>query len=179
VSRVRVEFPINAADADHTVVNVVWAGFRKLDNFAVQFAETILPLAEKHPELRASLLYCASRHRDALTGVRDDHFNRQMLLKSWALREVRQALFSLHGAEYGDALVHSILCLAVNDNTACMPVQEPDPSPFMPPMRSRHWLQHYGTMQFDSNHWDACKQVIRVRGGIHKLEAYGTAWLVS
>ena len=162
---------------------MIWAGFRKLDNFAVHYANTILPLAEEHPELRASLLYCASRHRDALrldqdTCTKPLDFNRQLLLKSWALRAVREALIELQGNQHGDALIHSILWLAVNERSAGN-ITAADPSPFLPPMRGRHWLAHYGTMQFDINHWKACVGLISSRGGIRQLKTYGTAWFVS
>jgi hypothetical protein len=141
-----------------------------------------VPLVTSSPEVRASLLFCASVHRDILRqgehAVASDS-RRRILLKGHTLRAIRLAIAESETQQHEAALLFSILWLATYEDAADTLIRRPDPSPFRAPMRSRQWLQLYGVLKIRENHWIAIEALIERSGGIEGLTSYGMGWLIS
>jgi hypothetical protein len=141
-------------------------------------------MAIQHPELRASLFFSASVHRDTVqirtsaTNYSQD-LSRQLVLKSLALKAMQKAVTAYPKNGNFDALIHSILWLSANERSAGRVVRRVENSPFTPPLPSRHWLDLYGSMDYDPTHWGVLVELVNNHGGIASLKTYGASWQLS
>lgn len=134
-----------------------------------------------HPALHSSMLFGSFSHRRVRVCTKDNaHFNaddlKQMSLAHQdSISKINEAIQSPSLA-VTDNVILSVLCLANNDIPKNQNVNN---SPFRPPLRSLQWLDVYGTLSPNPIHQEGLAQLVRLRGGLERIELPGLAAVIS
>ncbi|KAJ9607353.1 hypothetical protein H2200_008426 [Cladophialophora chaetospira] len=84
-------------------------------------------------------------------------------------RYIREALETLDGPP-SDELIGAVLVLGSNPPGGVPSRKSSPPSRFHSPMADAQILDQYGAFIFPATHWKALLQLVRLRGGINKIE---------
>ncbi|KAL3442800.1 hypothetical protein BJX65DRAFT_286127 [Aspergillus insuetus] len=128
------------------------------------------------------VLWSACYHRDMLRitlgppGEEVDS-RQQLHLHALSIKTLRQEINNIESVATPDALVMSILFLAVNVSHRTGFGREK--SLFWPPFTGLHGLELYGSREYHPTHWGILHDIIRRFGGVSSIRVFGIAWLLS
>lgn len=134
-----------------------------------------------HSALHSSMLFGSFSHRRVQVHTKgrgrfsSDDLKQMSLSHEDSISKINDAIQRISNAVTDDIIL-CVLCLANNDTAR---YQKADESPFRPPLRSLQWLDIYGSLSPNPIHQQGLIQLVRLRGGLDKIELPGLAAVIS
>ncbi|KAJ5574861.1 hypothetical protein N7450_008760 [Penicillium hetheringtonii] len=172
------------SDANRYSLSVLWPGLLP-PSFRASHpgVNAWLENSATHEALHSTLLFGSYSHRRTLWLVKNrGHFSNEdgkklSLCEADAIVRVNRAIQSPSGA-VTDCIILCVLCMATNKVDGPMWDQNQERI-FQAPLTSLQWLDIYGRLSPHPVHQAGLVQLVRLRGGLEKIELPGLAAIIS
>ncbi|KAK5944323.1 hypothetical protein PMZ80_003604 [Knufia obscura] len=158
-------------------INELWPRFRPYSDYPATCVRYWLPTAARIGPVLPAIMLNGHFNRQLRTRNASD-CERTLNIKGVALGSIKASLVRGIPYEHIDAMIFAILSVAVNVHASITDVQPTERSIFSPVWTDDQWVNIYAQLNFASSHFNAITALIERKGGIGKVEMYGTGWIL-